>query len=238
MLNIYIYLFFFFLKKGPGSAPQWGGCGISWFQVIQAPARIIKVGCNDHLGKKVCLKCRAADTSRDLMKLTTAQPGTHWNKVILKKWFMGPCVSGRLWDPWWNELGSFITSWAEFLLPAPFSSPSFNSHTSMNVCFWKLMLIKTYRGWTSLVVQWLRICLPMQGTQVWSLVWEDPTCCGATKPVCHSYWSLCPTACAPQQEKPSQWEDCALQAESSPPCSPQVEKAWVEQWRVSKVKNK
>ena len=31
----------------------------------------------------------------------------------------------------------------------------------------------------SLVVQWLRICLPMQGTQVRALVWEDPTCRGA-----------------------------------------------------------
>ena len=40
---------------------------------------------------------------------------------------------------------------------------------------------------TSLVVQWLRICLPMQGTQVQSLVWEDPSCRGATKPVGHSY---------------------------------------------------
>ena len=29
--------------------------------------------------------------------------------------------------------------------------------------------------WASLVVQWLRIHLPMQGTQVQSLVWEDPT---------------------------------------------------------------
>ena len=29
---------------------------------------------------------------------------------------------------------------------------------------------------TSLVVQWLRIHLPMQGTWVQSLVWEDPTC--------------------------------------------------------------
>ena len=27
----------------------------------------------------------------------------------------------------------------------------------------------------SLVVQWLRICLPMQGTWVRALVWEDPT---------------------------------------------------------------
>ena len=25
----------------------------------------------------------------------------------------------------------------------------------------------------SLVAQWLRICLPMQGTRVWALVWED-----------------------------------------------------------------
>ena len=36
----------------------------------------------------------------------------------------------------------------------------------------------------SLVVLWLRICLEMLGTPVQSLVWEDPTCCGATKPVC------------------------------------------------------
>ena len=40
--------------------------------------------------------------------------------------------------------------------------------------------------WTSLVAQWLRIRLPMQGTRVRSLVWEDPTCHGATKPVRHT----------------------------------------------------
>ena len=39
----------------------------------------------------------------------------------------------------------------------------------------------------SLVVQWLRIRLPMQGTQVRALVQEDPTCHGATKPVSHNY---------------------------------------------------
>ena len=39
----------------------------------------------------------------------------------------------------------------------------------------------------SLVAQWLRICLPMQGTRVRALVWEDPTCRGATGPVSHSY---------------------------------------------------
>ena len=40
---------------------------------------------------------------------------------------------------------------------------------------------------TSLVAQWLRIRLPMQGTRVRALVWEDPTCHGATKPMRHNY---------------------------------------------------
>ena len=39
----------------------------------------------------------------------------------------------------------------------------------------------------SLVAQWLRICLPIQGTRVRALVWEDPTCRGATRPVTHNY---------------------------------------------------
>ena len=39
----------------------------------------------------------------------------------------------------------------------------------------------------SLVAQWLRICLSMQRSRVRALVWEDPTCRGATKPVSHNY---------------------------------------------------
>ena len=39
----------------------------------------------------------------------------------------------------------------------------------------------------SLVAQWLRICLPMQGTRVRALVWEDPTCRGAAGSVSHDY---------------------------------------------------
>ena len=42
----------------------------------------------------------------------------------------------------------------------------------------------TYRA--SLVAQWLRICLLMQGTRVRALVWEDPTCHGAAGPVSHN----------------------------------------------------
>ena len=41
--------------------------------------------------------------------------------------------------------------------------------------------------WASLVVQWLRIRLPMQGTRVRALVREDPPCRGATKPVRRNY---------------------------------------------------
>ena len=41
--------------------------------------------------------------------------------------------------------------------------------------------------WASLMAQWLRICLPMQGTWVRALVQEDPTCRGATKPMRHNY---------------------------------------------------
>ena len=39
----------------------------------------------------------------------------------------------------------------------------------------------------SLAAQWLRIRLPMRGTQVRALVREDPTCLRATKPMHHSY---------------------------------------------------
>ena len=39
----------------------------------------------------------------------------------------------------------------------------------------------------SLVAQWLRVCLPVQGTRVRALAWEDPTCRGATGPVSHNY---------------------------------------------------
>ena len=75
----------------------------------------------------------------------------------------------------------------------------------------------------------------MQETQVQSLVQEDSTCCGATKPVHHSYWFCaleprnhnyqahelqllkpsCPGARV-SQEKPQKWEAWAPQLESSP----------------------
>ena len=57
---------------------------------------------------------------------------------------------------------------------------------------------------TSLLVQWLRICLPMEGTQVQPLIQEDHTCHRATKPMVHQL--VCPRPHA-QQEKPLRRED-------------------------------
>ena len=49
------------------------------------------------------------------------------------------------------------------------------------------ILNKILANRASLVAQWLRVCLPVQGTRVRALVSEDPTCRGATGPVSHNY---------------------------------------------------
>ena len=63
---------------------------------------------------------------------------------------------------------------------------------------------KTEESRAFLVVQWIRIHQPMQGTQVRALVWEDPTwpwCNSAHAPqVLHLY----PSTHALQHEKPQQ----------------------------------
>ena len=77
----------------------------------------------------------------------------------------------------------------------------------------------------------------MQGTWVQSLAWEDPTCLGATKPVCHNsrartlqLWK--PTDLEPvlhSNEKPKNHnEEC--------PHSLQLEKAQAQQQRPTTVK--
>ena len=56
-----------------------------------------------------------------------------------------------------------------------------------------------------LVVQWLRIHLAMQGTLIWSLVWEDPTYLRATEPVSYNYQAcaLEPLSCNHGAHHPS-----------------------------------
>ncbi|KZC11505.1 Ubiquitin-like protein 5 [Dufourea novaeangliae] len=48
---------------------------------------MLEVTCNDRLGKKVRVKCNPDDTVGDLKKLIAAQTGTHWEKIVLKKWY-------------------------------------------------------------------------------------------------------------------------------------------------------
>ena len=68
---------------------------------------------------------------------------------------------------------------------------------------------------TSLVVQWLKIHLPMQETWVQSLVQEDSTCHGKTKPQSHIHWAHAPRTYTLQQEKLPQWKAHALQLEKA-----------------------
>ena len=69
---------------------------------------------------------------------------------------------------------------------------------------WTAVRIKCKCIGTSPVVQWLRIRLPMQGTQVRSLVWEDPTCHGTTKPASHNYWAY-----TLEPKRHNYWSPCA-----------------------------
>ena len=137
-----------------------------------------------------------------------------------------------------------------------------NSEVPVPTFIWTILLWMTILG-TSLVAQWLRICPPKHGTQVRALVQKDPTCHGATKPVCHNSWAcaLEPMshnywACVPQLLSPcaTTTEACAPKAHAPQreatamrrPCtatksshhSPQLGKAHVQQWRPNTAKNK
>ena len=90
------------------------------------------------------------------------------------------------------------------------------------------LILRNYHWRASLVVQWLRIRLPMQGTCIRALVLEDPTCRLATKPMHHNYWACAlepashnywahvPRDHALQHEKPPQWEARAPQQRVAP----------------------
>ena len=92
----------------------------------------------------------------------------------------------------------------------------------LHVPLWRLTY-QTHLRWlvqqsvlgASLVVQWLRIRLPMQRTWVQSLVQEGPPRRGASKLMSRSYWAPCPGAWA-AQEQPPQEGAATAQPEVSP----------------------
>lgn len=105
---------------------------------------------------------------------------------------------------------------------------NFCCYCSLKYVVNKLLFIKITELWTSLVVQWIRTRLLMQGTQVQPPVRESSA---ATE-----HWSLCatapeplpwslhvtqtgahePGACAPEQEKAPRWEAWALRRRVAP----------------------
>ena len=95
-----------------------------------------------------------------------------------------------------------------------------------------------------LVAKWIRIYLPMQGTRIRSLVWEDSTCCKATKAGAAQLLSPCaapeevcvPNLCSITTEVTARWRPCA--EKKSSPRSLQLEKAWAQQLTLSATKNK
>ena len=94
----------------------------------------------------------------------------------------------------------------------------------------------------------------MHGTQVRALVWEDPTCREATKPMHHNYWActlepashnywahvlqlLKPARLEPVlHNKRSHCSEKPRTATKSGPCSPQL--AHAQQQRPNAAKNK
>ena len=91
-------------------------------------------------------------------------------------------VKVRILGPWEGCWGwKFYSQWKQITPGMDRTFPGvvvdFDSWGWMEpICFPCLLTEKNEISWTSLVVQWLKIHLPMQGTQVWSLAQEDPTC--------------------------------------------------------------
>ena len=88
-----------------------------------------------------------------------------------------------------------------FIFSLALLTPKHNTHALLLSlsCLLRVLPIEC-TGRASLLAQWLRICLPMQGTWVQALVREDPTCRGAAKSVRHSYW-----ACALEPTRHNYW---------------------------------
>ena len=102
--------------------------------------------------------------------------------------------------------------------------------------------ISVWQNRTSLVVQWLRIHLPMQGTWVRSLVQEDSTCCQASKPPLSCDLHLLSPRAATEALEPvlhnrrSYHNEKLLCRNQSSPCLPQLGKAHAQQQRPSTAK--
>ena len=84
------------------------------------------------------------------------------------------------------------------------------------------LFLKKYLFRSSLVVQWIRFCLPMQWTRVRSLNQKDSTCLRATNPACYNYWACVRQLLKPVHPEPvlcnkrSHWNEKPAQSNEDP----------------------
>ena len=86
---------------------------------------------------------------------------------------------------------------------------------------------------TSLVVQRIRIHLWMQGTRVQSLVREDFTCHGATRPLHRNYWARALEVRSYSYGNPQPWSLCSPTREAAAMCTTSREAAPARYYRRS-----
>ena len=104
-------------------------------------------------------------------------------------------------EAWWATVHGVGQGWALSLTHSQLWGPKEKNWSFSNTkdqtwgtCLLNIQVRNEMLG-ASQVAQWYRVHLPMQRTHVWSLIQEDPTSCGATKPVqvpqlCAMLWSL------------------------------------------------
>ena len=105
-----------------------------------------------------------------------------WLSYWIRKWKTKGMRAQLYLKTTWLPLQTDVLRFAASTSASSFQSP-------LSIALMSQFAIQTSRfpsfknkpGRSSLVAQWIRIHLPMQGTQVRSLVWEDSTCHRATK---------------------------------------------------------
>ena len=163
---------------------------IEWFQIFHGPDFWLTVLLGAQIGGR-------------MPTVTQSHPEPLPPSVHSQPCFQNSCLGQFFWLRY-IRIGMFENGWKIFIIPS--------LKWSWFYC------LRNSRNQASLVAQWLRVCLPMQGTRVWALVWEDPTCHGATGPVRHNYWACASGACAPQQERPRYWGARAPRWRVAPAC--------------------